>query len=473
MNNASTSKDVVAFEALHNHDENGYRNNNGIVDVNLLKKQNALEAVRIGLKELKVRKYPENKLKIKLSYRGEKRCVMVHRPARFQSLEEHVKKTFQMNLAIYYKPDVDSVLVCLRTQEDLDNAIKDIDCKKLTSLHLVLSQQSSTESNRNLSKPNTSPTFITNIVEVPFSETCSLCSAVKQSSGYSATNGSLGGPSGSQINSDDDVLLKAPFRWKKGREIGKGAYGSVYIAHDVDTGRDLAVKVIPSIPLNREVADPAKSLECDVKQLAELGHSRIVKYLGVEHKVHEIFIFMEYMPGGSVKDLIAIEGELNENVALRYTRQILQGLAYLHSKKIVHRDIKPANILRDINGNVKIGDLGTSKKVQAALLNGKANEGMVGTVLYIAPEVLKGVSTYGSETDIWSMGITLIEMLTGKAPWAGLESMETMNKIVYEETPLDFCENKDILSLLKQVLTKSPMDRPTADEILSNHPLFK
>ncbi|KAJ1355753.1 Mitogen-activated protein kinase kinase kinase 2 [Parelaphostrongylus tenuis] len=99
-----------------------------------------------------------------------------------------------------------------------------------------------------------------------------------------------------------------PVRWKEAKCIGSGAFGSVYLAYDVDTGRDLAVKKIPIIPDNRELSREVQGLEFDVQELGRLQHPRIVQYLGVQKTSDRILIFMEYMTGGSLKEHIALVG---------------------------------------------------------------------------------------------------------------------------------------------------------------------
>lgn len=105
-------------------------------------------------------------------------------------------------------------------------------------------------------------------------------------------------------------------------------------------------------------------LENEINLLSTIQHNRIVQYLGVQRVDDSICIFMEYMVGGSVKDLISRYGPLSSPLARKYTFQVLQGLEYLHSNDMIHRDIKSANILRDSNGNVKIGDFGSAKRLQ-------------------------------------------------------------------------------------------------------------
>nr|XP_057904461.1 mitogen-activated protein kinase kinase kinase 3 isoform X2 [Doryrhamphus excisus] len=134
----------------------------------------------------------------------------------------------------------------------------------------------------------------------------------------------------------------APVTWRRGKLLGQGAFGQVYLCYDVDTGRELAAKQVHFDPDSPETSKEVSALECEIQLLKNLHHERIVQYYGClrDHNERTLTIFMEYMPGGSVKDQLKAYGALTENVTRKYTRQILEGVSYLHSNMIVHRDIK-------------------------------------------------------------------------------------------------------------------------------------
>lgn len=148
---------------------------------------------------------------------------------------------------------------------------------------------------------------------------------------------------------------RAPTNWRQGKLLGQGAFGQVYLCYDADTGRELALKQVHLDPKNVEASkQEVKALECEIQLLKNLQHERIVQYYGCIQDENRLCIFMEYMPGGSVKDQIRQYGALTENVTRKYTRQILEGILYLHSNMIVHRDIKGANILRGALGSPEL-----------------------------------------------------------------------------------------------------------------------
>ncbi|KAM8967172.1 mitogen-activated protein kinase kinase kinase 2-like [Pelodytes ibericus] len=279
------------------------------------------------------------------------------------------------------------------------------------------------------------------------------------------------------VSSTSDHICKspatpqAPENWRLGKLLGRGAFGEVYLCYDVDTGRELAVKQVPFDPDSQETSKEVNALECEIQLLKLHRHERIVQYYGclrdpVERKLS---IFVEYMPGGSIKDQLKAYGALTENVTRRYTRQILQGVSYLHVNMIVHRDIKGANILRDSAGNVKLGDFGASKRIQTICMSGTGIKSVTGTPYWMSPEVISGEG-YGRKADVWSVACTVVEMLTEKPPWAEYEAMAAIFKIATQPTKprLPDSVSDSCTDFMKQIFVEEKR-RPTAEELLK-HP---
>ncbi|KAL6455927.1 hypothetical protein MHYP_G00357780 [Metynnis hypsauchen] len=261
---------------------------------------------------------------------------------------------------------------------------------------------------------------------------------------------------------------RAPTNWRLGKLLGQGAFGRVFLCYDADTARELAVKQVQFDPDSPETSKEVSALECEIQLLKNLCHERIVQYYGCLRDTHErtLSIFMEYMPGGSIKDQLKSYGALTENVTRKYTRQILEGVCYLHSNMIVHRDVKGANILRDSAGNIKLGDFGASRRLQTICLSGTGIKSVTGTPYWMSPEVISGEG-YGRKADIWSVGCTVVEMLTQRPPWAEFEAMAAIFKIATQPTnpALPAHVSDHCRDFLKRIFVETKQ-RPAAEELL-------
>ncbi|KAF5740065.1 mitogen-activated protein kinase kinase kinase ANP1 [Tripterygium wilfordii] len=266
-----------------------------------------------------------------------------------------------------------------------------------------------------------------------------------------------------------------PIRWRKGELIGCGASGHVYMGMNLDSGELLAVKqvLIPSNGAMKErTQDHIKGLEEEVKLLKNLSHPNIVRYLGIVREEESLNILLEFVPGGSISSLLGKFGPFPEPVIRSYTKQLLQGLEYLHNNGIMHRDIKGANILVDNKGCIKLADFGASKQVvELATITGAKS--MKGTVYWMAPEVILQTG-HSCSADIWSVGCTVIEMATGKPPWS--QQYQEVAAFYFIGSTKSHAEIPEHLSaeakdFLLQCLQKEPNMRPDATNLLQ-HPFI-
>ena len=186
-----------------------------------------------------------------------------------------------------------------------------------------------------------------------------------------------------------------------------------------------------------------------------------------------LFLYLEYIKGGSIKNLIDQFGGFNESLIKKYTKQILEGLKYLHDNKILHRDIKCANILIGDKGTIKLTDFGCSKIIIINKKDSSSNEeyctSLKGTIPWCAPEVICQ-KKYGKKADIWSLGCTLIEM-TGHKPWGNIENIyQIMNKIGKSNlTPeIPDCLSDNFKNFLDLCLKRDPKKRANLKTLL-NH----
>ncbi|KAF8024256.1 hypothetical protein BT93_F1450 [Corymbia citriodora subsp. variegata] len=265
-------------------------------------------------------------------------------------------------------------------------------------------------------------------------------------------------------------------QWQKGKLIGRGTFGSVYVATNRETGALCAVKEVDLIMDDPKSAESVKQLEQEIRVLRQFKHPNIVQYYGSEIVDDHFYIYLEYVYPGSINKYVREHcGTMTESVVRNFTRHILSGLAYLHSNCTIHRDIKGANLLVDANGVVKLADFGMAKHLsgQVSILSLK------GSPYWMAPEILQGSITKGKTNsevafavDIWSVGCTIIEMLNGMPPWGELEGPQAMFKVLNRSPPIPeklSSEGKDFLQLCFQ---RNPAQRPSAEKLLQ-HPFLR
>lgn len=224
------------------------------------------------------------------------------------------------------------------------------------------------------------------------------------------------------------------FRIIRGKLIGKGTYGRVYLGINADNGEVLAVK---QVEINARIAGMDKdrikemvaALNQEIDTMQHLEHPNIVQYLGCERGEFSISIYLEYISGGSIGSCLRKHGKFEESVVKSLTRQTLSGLAYLHDKGILHRDLKADNILLDLDGTCKISDFGISKKTDNIYGNDSTNS-MQGSVFWMAPEVIQSQGRgYSAKVDIWSLGCVVLEMFAGRRPWSKEEAIGAIFKL--------------------------------------------
>uniref|UniRef100_A0A8C2B001 non-specific serine/threonine protein kinase n=1 Tax=Cyprinus carpio TaxID=7962 RepID=A0A8C2B001_CYPCA len=248
------------------------------------------------------------------------------------------------------------------------------------------------------------------------------------------------------------------------REIGHGSFGAVYFAHDIRTNEVVAIKKMSYS--GKQSNEKWQDIVKEVKFLQKLRHPNTVEYRGCYLREHTAWLVMEYCLG-SASDLLEVHKKpLQEVEIAAITHGALQGLVYLHSHNMIHRDVKAGNILLTEPGQVKLGDFGSASIMAPA-------NSFVGTPYWMAPEVILAMDEgqYDGKVDVWSLGITCIELAERKPPLFNMNAMSALYHIAQNESPVlqsshwsDYFRN-----FVDSCLQKIAQDRPTSDVLLKHH----
>jgi serine/threonine-protein kinase len=256
-------------------------------------------------------------------------------------------------------------------------------------------------------------------------------------------------------------------KYKIVRELGSGAMGAVYEAVDTLTERPVAMKV-----LRAELARQPELIErfrTEAVTLARLNHPNIALLYDFFLEAGDYYMAMEFVRGQSLETLIRKERCLEASVAGSIMQQMLAGLAHAHSMGVLHRDIKPANVLITEDMRVKVTDFGIARVLGSSRMTRHGR--IIGTLEYIAPERIRGIET-DARSDLYSAGVVLYEMLTGRLPFSGQTDFELIKAQLEQEPPpigqiLGTAANAEWEGVVRVAMAKSPDERFQTAEAFS------
>ncbi|VDN06194.1 unnamed protein product [Thelazia callipaeda] len=249
-------------------------------------------------------------------------------------------------------------------------------------------------------------------------------------------------------------------------QIGEGSTGIVVTASQVSTGRKVAVKKMNILKQQRR-----ELLFNEVVIMRDYQHPNVVEMYGSYLVGDELWVLMEYMEGGALTDIIT-QTRIDESTIATICVQCLLALEYLHSKGVVHRDIKSDSILLTRDGVAKISDFGFCGQLSSTV---PQRHSLVGTPYWMSPEVISKLP-YGTEADIWSLGIMVIEMINGEPPLFDVQPLQAM-KMIRDNPPINTIEtanvSPELTSFISLMLVRDVRKRATASQLLRHEFLKK
>ena len=256
----------------------------------------------------------------------------------------------------------------------------------------------------------------------------------------------------------ENVLIKGRYRLLE--ERGRGSFGEVWRARDEVTEAEVAVKIY--IALDKQ---GLKEFTEEFRVANALNHPNLLHADYYDIYENRPFIVMPYCPQSTV----SLVGKMDEGKAWKFLREVSSGLSYLHGKDIVHRDIKPDNIMQDREGNFLISDFGISTRMRSTLRRNSTREmsqkDIAGTIGYMAPELFTKKPESVKATDIWAMGASLYELLSGELPFMGQGGVMQLHGAEIPKIPESY--SQDLREAVAACLAKDTWERPTAEQLQS------
>ncbi|NOT33678.1 MAG: serine/threonine protein kinase, partial [Candidatus Eisenbacteria bacterium] len=256
------------------------------------------------------------------------------------------------------------------------------------------------------------------------------------------------------------------------RRLGQGGMGEVFEATDLDLGRRVALKFV----VDRLAHQPndLKRFEREARVAGSLHHPHIATLFSFDRSTERPFIVMELLAGRTLREVVML-GPMPVAEALGIARDVAGALAYAHRQRVVHRDIKPENLMFDAEGTIKVTDFGLAKIAEVSRIT--TTGATLGTASYMSPESVRAAQNFeteevfgdGAPADVFALGVTLYEMLTGSLPFRGSNALATLYAIANDPPrPLRDLRPEiagEVDALVDRLLLKDPSRRPTAAEV--------
>ena len=255
---------------------------------------------------------------------------------------------------------------------------------------------------------------------------------------------------------DKEYLESSGLKFKS--TIGYGGYGVVFLVFSEQYNELFALK---KVPVN-------KFRSSEILCMEKLNHPNIIKVFKCEKYGNYVYQMLEYCPH-SLTEYIKEDMILPEEQIIKYSKELLLGLCECHKKRIAHQDIKPSNILIDGHGRVKVTDFGFSQEFNS---KNELTDKYCGTYYFLAPEVLANTPHDPFKADIWSIGVTFFNIVTGSFPWPANDRKMYLRAILMGAPQLEVIKNIEYRRIIQKCLKYQPKDRPTIEELLES-PLFE
>ncbi|KAK3119575.1 hypothetical protein QOZ80_9AG0672410 [Eleusine coracana subsp. coracana] len=251
-------------------------------------------------------------------------------------------------------------------------------------------------------------------------------------------------------------------RYELGRLLGKGTFGKVHYARNLESNESVAIKMIDKDKALK--VGLSEQIKREITTMRLVAHKNIVELHEVMATRNKIYFVMEYVKGGELFDKIEKSGRLTEEIAHKYFQQLISAVDHCHSRGVFHRDLKPENLLLDENENLKVSDFGLS-----ALSESRRQDGLLhttcGTPAYVAPEVISKTGYDGAKSDIWSCGAVLFVLVAGYLPFQGSNLMEMYRKIQQGDFRCPSWFSHKLKKLLYKILDPNPNTRISIQKI--------